>query len=80
MFVVCSPSRSTARMYPKTKTTFAFRVDRWDAAGDNIFDHVGGSDDFLCAVKLYETARKRWPAERITLRQSARIIHKSWRD
>jgi hypothetical protein len=65
---------------PKSKTTFNFRVDRWDSAGESIFDHVGGSDDFLCAVKLYEAARRRWPGERVTLRQGARTVHKSWRD
>jgi hypothetical protein len=36
---------------PKSKTTFNFRVDRWDSAGESTFEHVGGSDDFLCAVK-----------------------------
>ena len=29
---------------PKSKTTFNFRVDRWDSAGENIFEHVGGSE------------------------------------
>jgi hypothetical protein len=32
----------------KTKTYFAFRVDVWDAAGDNIVEHVaGGSRNLL---------------------------------
>jgi hypothetical protein len=26
----------------KTKTYFAFRVDVWDGAGDNIVEHVAG--------------------------------------
>jgi hypothetical protein len=34
----------------KTKTYFAFRVDVWDGAGDNIVEHVAGVDDFETAV------------------------------
>ena len=30
----------------KTKTHFAFRVDVWDNAGDNIVEHIAGIDDF----------------------------------
>jgi hypothetical protein len=49
MFSVCPPSSSVpVANAPKSKTTFNFRVDRWDSAGENIFEHVGGSDDFLC--------------------------------
>src|SRR6266480_6174173 len=80
MFLLCSRAGVTVANDPKSKTTFNFRVDRWDSAGESIFDNVGGSDDFLCAVKLYEAARRRWPGERVTLRQGARIVHKSWRD
>jgi hypothetical protein len=34
----------------KTKTYFAFRVDVWDGAGDNVVEHVAGVDDFETAV------------------------------
>jgi len=37
----------------KTKTYFAFRVDIWDAAGDNIVEHVAGVDDFEVAGATY---------------------------
>jgi hypothetical protein len=61
----------------KTKTHFAFRVDIWDDTGDNIVEHVAGVDDFEVAVATYRAAVARWPAARITLRQGARIVHKS---
>ena len=33
----------------KTKTHFAFRIDVWDDAGNSIFEHVVGSEDFEVA-------------------------------
>jgi len=45
----------------KTKTYFAFRVDVWDGAGDNIVEHVAGVDDFKTAVATYWGAIRRWP-------------------
>jgi hypothetical protein len=63
----------------KTKTYFAFRVDMWDAAGDNIVEHVAGIDDLEVAEATYRAAIARWPAARITLRQGARIMHESRR-
>jgi hypothetical protein len=62
----------------KTRNHFKHRIDRLDAAGE-IFEHVGGVEDFELAVKLYEAAIKRWPGERIMLRQEARIVHDSHR-
>jgi hypothetical protein len=62
----------------KTKTIFAFRVDIWDAAGDSIVDHVAGIDDFETAVATYWAAVRRWPNARITLRQGAWVVHKTW--
>jgi hypothetical protein len=61
----------------KTKTHFAFRVDIWDAAGDSILEHVAGIEDFEVAEATYRAAVARWPAARITLRQSARVVHES---
>ena len=58
----------------KTKTYFAFRVDVWDGAGENIVEHVAGVDDFETAVV------RRWPKAKITLRQGARVVHKNWRE
>jgi hypothetical protein len=60
----------------KTKTYFAFRVDVWDGAGDNIVEHVAGVDDFETAV--YWAAVRRWLKAKITLRQGARVVMKNW--
>jgi hypothetical protein len=62
-----------------TKTQFAYRVDRWDARGDTILDHIGGLDDLEVASAAYEAACKRWSREPITLRQGARVIEDSRR-
>jgi hypothetical protein len=64
----------------KTKTYFAFRVDVWDGAGDNIVEQVAGVDDFETAVATHWAAVRRWPKAKITLRQGARVVHKSWRE
>jgi hypothetical protein len=62
----------------KNRTHFKHRIDRLDKDGE-IFEHVGGVEDFALAVKLYEAAIERWPGERITLRQKTRIVHDSHR-
>jgi hypothetical protein len=62
-----------------TKTKFTYRVDRWDARGDTILDHIGGLDDLEVATATYEAACKRWPREPITLRQGTRVIEDSRR-
>ena len=31
------------------RTHFAYRIDRWDANGDGISDHVAGIDDLVVA-------------------------------
>jgi hypothetical protein len=62
----------------KTKTRFAFRVDVWDDTGNSIVEHVAGIDAFEVAVTTYRAAVARWPRARITLRQDARVVMKSW--
>jgi hypothetical protein len=64
----------------KTKTYFAFRVDVWDAAGDNIVEHVAGVDDLETAVATYWGAVRRWPNAKITLRQGARVVIRNWKE
>jgi hypothetical protein len=62
----------------KTRTYFAFRIDVWDDAGDSIYEHVVGSEDFEVAVAAYFAACQRWPQAKITLRQGARVVKKNW--
>jgi hypothetical protein len=40
----------------KTKTHFQFRLDLWDAAGENILEHVADIDDFEIATAAYHAA------------------------
>jgi len=69
------PGRVDSDLSMKTKTYFAFRVDIWDATGDNIVEHVAGVDDLEVAEATYRAAVARWPAERITLGQGIRVVH-----
>jgi hypothetical protein len=62
----------------KTKTYFAFRIDVWDDTGNSIVEHVAGVDDFEVAVATYRAVILRWPRARITLRQGARVVMKTW--
>ena len=63
-----------------TKTHFAYRIDRWDARGDTIIDHIGGLDDLEVAMAAYKATCKRWPDEPVTLRQGTLVIEDSRRN
>ena len=41
----------------KTKTYFAFRIDAWDGAGNEIVEHLAGLDDHSMAVAAYAGIR-----------------------
>jgi hypothetical protein len=62
----------------KTKTHFSLRTDIWDDAGGNIVEHVVGVDDFEVAEATYRAPVACWPAARIGVRQSTRIVHESF--
>ena len=64
----------------KTKTYFAFRIDAWDGAGNEIVEHLAGLDDHSMAVAAYWAAVAAKPKEKITLRQGARVMMKSCRN
>jgi hypothetical protein len=36
--------------------------------------------DYLVALQTYRAAVKRWPNDKITLRNRARVIEQSWQD
>jgi hypothetical protein len=55
----------------------AYRIDLWDADGNNLVKHLADIDDLIVARATYEAACKRWPGKCITLRQGTRIIHDS---
>ena len=60
-----------------TKTRFNYRIDRWDARGDTIIDHIGGHDDVQVTTAAYNAACNRWPGDPITLRQGTIVIEGS---
>ena len=60
-----------------TRTRFAYRIDRWDQAGDKIMEHVAGIEDLEVAAAAFRAACHRWPSETITLREGARVIEDS---
>jgi hypothetical protein len=41
------------------KSTFRYRIDRWDAAGDNVLEHVAGLEDLAVAQAAYDRACRR---------------------
>ena len=56
-------------------------IDRWDdATGENLIERIAGVGDYLVALETYRAAVRRWPTAKITLRNRARIIERSWRD
>jgi hypothetical protein len=56
---------------------FAYQIDLWDADGNSVVKHLADIDDLIVARATYEAACKRWPGERVTLRQGTRIIEDS---
>jgi hypothetical protein len=50
---------------------FKHSVERVDG---EIADHLAGVEDLLLARATYDAAVKRWPKERIRLRQATRIV------
>ena len=62
-----------------TRTRFAYRIDMWDAEGENIIEHLAGVEDLHFAKATYVAACLRWPGAAITLRQGTRVIEDSRR-
>lgn len=58
--------------------TFGFRVDRWTDDGNPILDYVAAVADFVVARAAYRAACRRWPEAKITLRQVARVVERTW--
>ena len=43
------------------RTRFAYRIDMWDAEGENVIEHLAGVEDLRFAKATYLAACKRWP-------------------
>ena len=60
---------------------YTHTIDRWDeATGENLIERIAGVSDYLVALATYHAAVKRWPGAKITLRNRARVLEKSWED
>ena len=56
-------------------------IDRWDdATGENLIEQIAAVGDYTVALATYRAAVRRWPKDKITLRNRARIIERSWQD
>jgi hypothetical protein len=60
--------------------TFSYRVDRWTDDGNSILDYVAAVGDLAVARAAYRAACKRWPEEKISLRQGTRVMERSWEE
>jgi hypothetical protein len=56
------------------RTRFAYRIDMWDADGENIIEHLAGVEDLYFAKATYVAACLRWPGAPIALREGTRVI------
>ena len=61
------------------RTRFAYRIDAWDADGENLIEHLAGVEDLQVGKATYQAACQRWPGTPITLRQGTRVIEDSRR-
>jgi hypothetical protein len=59
------------------RSHFAYRIDAWDADGENVIEHLAGVEDLQVAKATYLAACQRWPGTLITLRQGTRVIEDS---
>ena len=62
------------------RSHFAYRIDAWDADGENVIEHLAGVEDLQVAMATYLAACQRWPGTPITLRQGTRVIEDSRRN
>jgi len=56
------------------RTRFAYRIDMWDADGENIIEHLAGVEALQFAKATYRAACKRWPGAPITLSEGMHLI------
>ena len=60
---------------------YTHTIDRWDeATGENPIEQIATVGDYLVALETNRAAVRRWPAAKITLRNRARVIEKTWED
>ena len=56
-------------------------IERWDdPTGENRVEEIARVGDYLLAMQTYLAAVRRWPDAKITLRNRARVLERSWED
>src|SRR5215813_8254095 len=53
------------------RTHFAYRIDLWDADGENVIEHLAGVEDPQVAMATYVAACQRWPKAHLAPRLSS---------
>jgi hypothetical protein len=43
-------------------------------------EQIAAVGDYLVALAAYQAAVRRWPKDKITLRNRARVLERSWED
>jgi hypothetical protein len=66
--------RGSTEMAINYRSHFAYRIDMWDADGENIIEHLAGVEDLQFAKATYRAACKRWPGTPITLSEGMHVI------
>jgi len=59
------------------RPTIPTTVDRWDdATGQNLVEQITAVGDYLIALETHKAAVKRWPKDKIMLRNRARVLER----
>jgi hypothetical protein len=51
-----------------------------DATGQNLIEQIAAGGDYMTVLETYHAAVRRWPKDKITLRNRARVVERSWDD
>jgi hypothetical protein len=74
------PARNRIGQDRQPMTDHPHTSGRWDdATGENLVEQIAAVGDYTVALATYQAAVKRWPKDKITLRNRARVIERSWR-
>ena len=74
----CGAARGGGGLVARPMKDHQHTIDRWDDSGDNLIEEIAAVSDFMVALATYKAAIERWPKDKITLRNRARVIEKNW--
>jgi hypothetical protein len=64
-------------LWPPTPTPSTAGTTR---PAENLIEQIAAVSDYLVALATYRAAVKRWPKDKITLRNRSRVLERSWED